>query len=58
MFITYVHSRPILQIMEDEREYDDEDLEDSPEEEGELLSENMLTRKKLLELQQFWPGHF
>ena len=59
MFITYVHSRPILHIMDDEREYDDEeDLEDSPEEEGELLSENMLTRKKLLELQQFWPGHF
>ena len=44
--------------MEDEREYDEEDIMDIPEEEGEILSETLFTRKKLLELQQYWPDHF
>ena len=55
---TNVNFRPILQIMETEREFDEENRVDIPEENEEILSEVILTRKKLMELQEFWPSHF
>ena len=44
--------------METEREFDEEERVDTPEESEEIFSEVILTRKKMLELKEFWPSHF